>query len=82
MTPTWEKSESLKGKRKKLMCWATCAGTSCLTYVCVCVCVLSDAILNMVNNIAANVMGGKSDLEGRAEAGGNSNVCVRSLLSS
>ncbi|XP_030583644.1 SUN domain-containing ossification factor isoform X1 [Archocentrus centrarchus] len=31
----------------------------------------TNAILNMVNNIAANVLGGKSELEGGAETGGN-----------
>ncbi|XP_040895740.1 SUN domain-containing ossification factor isoform X2 [Toxotes jaculatrix] len=31
----------------------------------------TNAILNMVNNIAANVLGGKPGLEGGAEAGGN-----------
>ncbi|XP_026160671.1 SUN domain-containing ossification factor isoform X2 [Mastacembelus armatus] len=31
----------------------------------------TDAILNMVNNIAANVLGGKPELEGGAEVGGN-----------
>nr|XP_043899263.1 SUN domain-containing ossification factor isoform X2 [Solea senegalensis] len=31
----------------------------------------TNAILNMVNNIAANVLGGKSELEGEAETGGN-----------
>lgn len=30
----------------------------------------SDAILNMVNNIAANVLGGKPEMEGGAEIGG------------
>lgn len=29
-----------------------------------------DAILNMVNNIAANVLGGKPELESGAETGG------------
>ncbi|XP_014847987.1 PREDICTED: SUN domain-containing ossification factor-like isoform X3 [Poecilia mexicana] len=31
----------------------------------------TNAILNMVNNIAANVLGGKPDMEGGAELGGN-----------
>ncbi|XP_035810360.2 SUN domain-containing ossification factor isoform X3 [Amphiprion ocellaris] len=31
----------------------------------------TNAILNMVNNIAANVLGGKPELEGGAESGGN-----------
>ncbi|KAM7012694.1 SUN domain-containing ossification factor isoform 2-T2 [Tautogolabrus adspersus] len=31
----------------------------------------TNAILNMVNNIAANVLGGKPELEGGAETGGN-----------
>ncbi|XP_049444094.1 SUN domain-containing ossification factor isoform X1 [Epinephelus fuscoguttatus] len=31
----------------------------------------TNAILNMVNNIAANVLGGKPELEGGTEAGGN-----------
>lgn len=37
----------------------------------VCVCSFPvDAILNMVNNIAANVLGGKPELEGGTETGG------------
>lgn len=45
----------------------------CIPDVCVCGCVCSfalDAILNMVNNIAANVLGGKPELEGGTETGG------------
>lgn len=38
-------------------------------YVCVCSFPL-DAILNMVNNIAANVLGSKPELEGGAKTGG------------
>uniref|UniRef100_A0A087YAZ0 SUN domain containing ossification factor n=1 Tax=Poecilia formosa TaxID=48698 RepID=A0A087YAZ0_POEFO len=36
----------------------------------------TDAILNMVNNIAANVLGGKPDMEGGAELGANYSVAA------
>ncbi|KAM8874829.1 LOW QUALITY PROTEIN: SUN domain-containing ossification factor [Spinachia spinachia] len=36
----------------------------------------TNAILNMVNNIAANVLGGKAELQGGAEPGGNRPSCV------
>ncbi|XP_029988015.1 SUN domain-containing ossification factor isoform X5 [Sphaeramia orbicularis] len=37
----------------------------------------TNAILNMVNNIAANVLGGKPELEGGAETGGNTSAEVQ-----
>lgn len=43
--------------------------TCVIEITCVCAFPL-DAILNMVNNIAANVLGGKPELEGGAETGG------------